>query len=96
MLTLLFGLIFAHSNVHGSLLGNIGIERSISSNQNFNLCREWEKQGETLIGNKPFEFFGTSVATSRDGLTVAVGAPQDDEVNKDDAQNEQRGDNSKK
>ena len=36
---------------------------------------EWEKIGEDIDGQNPGDEFGTSVSISSDGLTVAVGAP---------------------
>merc|ERR1719329_567538 len=36
---------------------------------------EWQQLGDTIVGEQAFESFGSSVAMSNDGRTVAVGAP---------------------
>jgi WD40 repeat protein len=35
---------------------------------------QWEQMGSTLLGDSGDDYFGVSVALSRDGLTLAVGA----------------------
>lgn len=37
---------------------------------------EWKPLGQPLIGDKPFDYFGRSIALSRDGKCVSIGADQ--------------------
>jgi Ni/Co efflux regulator RcnB len=40
----------------------------------------WQKVGNTITGDKPHDRFGASVAMSADGSRIAIGAPQDTQI----------------
>jgi hypothetical protein len=40
----------------------------------------WDQMGDSIIGNSDGDLSGTAMAISRDGLTVAIGAPFHDEI----------------
>ena len=44
-------------------------------NRDLALCGHWRKEGRTLKGSGSLDYFGSAVATSRDGSTIAVSAP---------------------
>jgi len=55
-----------HNNVNGRFSGHVRV---------YQFQNSWEQFGEDIDGEAPYDSFGSSVAMSKDGARIAIGAP---------------------